>query len=226
VIKLLSWNIAHRDVWADLTSACVDVAMLQEVGAPPTGIDAEIIPGGEGSLWRTAGWERCDWRTAIVQLSDAVRLTPRPTVPLHVTTGNADFGVSREGTITAADVIFEGRTRFTAVSVYAKWERPLGRYRPIWADSSAHRLLSDLTPLLWDQRRHPVIVAGDWNILYGYGYGEHGDPIYRDRYATVFDRARALGLRLVGPFHPNGRQAAPWPPELPTESLCVPTYAT
>jgi endonuclease/exonuclease/phosphatase family metal-dependent hydrolase len=40
----------------------------------------------------------------------------------------------------------------------------------------------------------------------------------------VFDRARALGLRLVGPFHPNGRQAAPWPPELPTESLCVPTY--
>jgi hypothetical protein len=121
VIKLLSWNIAHRDVWADLTSARVDVAMLQEVGAPPTGIDTEIIPGGEGSLWRTAGWERCDWRTAIVQLSDAVRLTPRPTVPLHETTGNADFGVSREGTITAADVIFEGRTLFTAVSVYAKW---------------------------------------------------------------------------------------------------------
>ena len=40
----------------------------------------------------------------------------------------------------------------------------------------------------------------------------------------MFERAEALGLRFVGPQHPNGRQADPWPAELPADSLCVPTF--
>jgi len=40
----------------------------------------------------------------------------------------------------------------------------------------------------------------------------------------VFERAEALGLRFVGPQFPNGRQADPWPDELPRDSLCVPTF--
>jgi hypothetical protein len=40
----------------------------------------------------------------------------------------------------------------------------------------------------------------------------------------VFDRAEALGLRFVGPSFPNGRQADPWPAELPVDSTCVPTF--
>jgi hypothetical protein len=38
---------------------------------------------------------------------------------------------------------------------------------------------------------HRLLVAGDWNILHG--YGEYGDSYFRDRYATVFARAEALG---------------------------------
>ena len=35
----------------------------------------------------------------------------------------------------------------------------------------------------------------------------------------------ALGLRFVGPQAPEGgRQAAPWPKELPVDSLNVPTF--
>jgi len=219
-MRLLSWNMAHRDVWGSLDIGA-DVALLQEV-APPSALWApKVIPNSEGG-WRTTGWEKCDWRTAIARLSDDVTLAPRPTVPMHETAGNTDFAVSRAGTISAVDVAVEDQVQFTAVSIYAKWERPLGRDEPCWADASAHRLLSDLTPLLWDQRRHPVLIAGDWNILYR--YGEHGDPVYGQRYASVFDRAAALGLRLLGPFHPNGRQATPWPSELPEESPCVPTY--
>ena len=44
------------------------------------------------------------------------------------------------------------------------------------------------------------------------------------RYGSVFDRMEALGLSFVGPQHPNGRQAHPWPGELPPESGNVPTY--
>ena len=91
----------------------------------------------------------------------------------------------------------------------------------MYADGSAHRILSDLSVLMYDPR-HKVVVAGDWNILKG--YGEHGDSYYRDRYRTVFDRAAALGLRFVGPQSPHGRQADPWPEELPTDSLNLPTY--
>jgi hypothetical protein len=42
----------------------------------------------------------------------------------------------------------------------------------------------------------------------------------------VFDRAEAMGLRFVGPQVPDGRQASPWPAELPDGSRNVPTYHT
>ena len=228
MIRLISWNMKHLPSWDELAKSGVDVALLQEVPTPTAssvGLEPdprilEVLPGGDNA-WRTAGWERRDWRTAVARLSASVQLDPIATADV-ATCDWETLMVSRTGTLTAADVVVDDRVVFTAVSVYAPWERPLGRNKPMWADASAHRLLSDLTPLLWDQRRRPVLVAGDWNILYR--YGEYDDPEFRDRYATVFDRADALGLRFVGPQHPDGRQADPWPDELPRESKCVPTY--
>ncbi len=49
-------------------------------------------------------------------------------------------------------------------------------------------------------------------------------PYWRRRYDTVFDRATTLGLRFVGPQAPQGRQAEPWPVELPPDSRNVPTH--
>ena len=67
--------------------------------------------------------------------------------------------VSRSGTLTAATVVIGGEEVFTAVSVYSPWERPLAANAPIWADASAHRLLSDLTPLISD-RADPLSSRG------------------------------------------------------------------
>lgn len=33
-----------------------------------------------------------------------------------------------------------------------------------------------------------------------------------------------LGMPCIGPEYPNGRQADPWPDELPQDSKNVPTY--
>jgi hypothetical protein len=66
------------------------------------------------------------------------------------------------------------------------------------------------------------VVAGDWNILRG--YGEHGDERAKRRYASVFARAETLDLVFVGPHAPNGRRAKPHPAELPPDSTCVPTF--
>lgn len=68
----------------------------------------------------------------------------------------------------------------------------------------------------------PLIVAGDLNLLYG--YGEYGSAYWKRRYATVFERAAAMGLVFVGPQSPHGRQAEPWPEELPPERRNVPTF--
>jgi hypothetical protein len=119
----------------------------------------------------------------------------------------------------AAEVEYAGE-RITMVSLYAAWERPRGGGW-IFADASAHRLVSDLSVFVGSQRGHRIIVAGDLNILLGHGEG--GNSYWRDRYLSVFSRMAAIGLPLVGPQHPLGTQAYPWPAELPPDSKNVPT---
>ena len=221
MIRLVSWNMAHRRAaWAGLDDLDADVALLQEAGRPDPQW-ARAVGADPSDSWETtllAG--RAPWRAAVARLSDQVELRPRATLTLETATSANDWVVSRAGSIAAADVIVDGVSAFTAVSVYAAWETA-ARGRD-YADAAAHRILSDLSALLGPRRAHRVIVAGDWNILHG--YGESGDEYWKARYDSVFGRATALGLRFVGPQHPNGRQADPWPDELPRESLCVPTF--
>lgn len=48
------------------------------------------------------------------------------------------------------------------------------------------------------------------------------DLIERER--SVFERMKAIGLRLVGPQQPASRRTAPTPTYLPTDTRNVPTY--
>lgn len=194
-----------------------DVALVQEASRPDPGWGRTLGPDP------LPPWETCllggigPWRTAVLPLSDAVELRHRTTAPVATAT-TTGLVVSRGGSIAVADVLGSGQVKFTVASVYAAWEKVGARG---YADGSAHRILSDLTPLVMD-RQVRLVVAGDWNMLHG--YGEHGDPSWKNRYDTVFARAEALGLRFIGPQYPHGRQATPWPAELPPDSLCVPTF--
>ena len=67
-------------------------------------------------------------------------------------------------------------------------------------------------------------MAGDWNLLRG--YGENGDLYWKARYDTVFNRAEALGLQFVGPEHPNGCQANPWPDGFPATAFTYQPFTT
>lgn len=226
VISLLSWNIHQLDLYSEVLAEPVDLALLQEAPRPPRWMTN--VPGPDDP-WKTAGWEVRPWRTMIVRVSDRVAVVPRETIRL----GDADwddYAVSRPGTIDLADVLVAGEYAFTVASVYCPWERPPGDERSIYSDASAHRILSDLSQHLTqgnqdpaDPWHMPLIVAGDWNILHG--YGEDGDPYWGARYASVFDRAEALGLSFVGPkINAASRQADPWPVELPSGSRDVPTF--
>ena len=223
---------SDQKTWKEwLLSTRADLALLQEAKRPPGCTESD--PGGKriGSSeitdeWKIAGYRRSSGRATVVRLSNRVRLTWHEWDSFS-TTEERRFHASRLGTIALAEVdpqpglFFDG---FLVVSMYAVWEnyhQSTDAGCRIFADASAHRLISDLSVFRYPDQGHRVIAAGDLNVLHG--YGESGSDYWASRYDTVFARMRALGLDYAGPWHPNGRQADPWPSELPRNSLNVPT---
>src|SRR5262245_38381187 len=225
MVKVIAWNIARRDeAWRYLLDSDADLALLQEAAVPPTDVARrlEVDP----APWQTAGAGlNRPWRAAAVKLSNRVGvqwLEPKQVADALP----GELAVSRPGTLAAAIVTPGAGAPFVVASLYAPWEKPhatTGSGR-IYADGSAHRLISDLAALVGQQTGHRILAAGDLNILHG--YGEHGSAYWASRYATVFNRMSALGLTFLGPQAPAGRRAEPWPDELPPESNNVPTYHT
>lgn len=218
--RLVTWNMARRAAaWRELAASDVDVALLQEATPPPADVAANIEV--DGSEWKT-GTGR-NWRTVVARFSNRVQVDWIIPKSLDETC-MGELGVSRPGTLAAAHVQPLSGEPFVAVSVYGAWEKPHSSTRRdfIYADASVHRLISDLSVFVEKRQRQNVLVAGDLNILHG--YGERGDAYWARRYETVFSRMEALGFKFVGPQQPHGRQADPWPSELPPESGNVPTY--
>ena len=226
-IQIVSWNIAHRiDPWRVLVDSGADAALLQEAQCPPP--DVRSLVETDAAEWRTEGDAITrSWRTAVVLLSDRVRLKPWSLAPL-TSASSHEIAVSVPGTLAVADLeIIETQETITLASLYGLWETPAAQTSSNWiyADASVHRLISDLSALIGRQRDHKLIAAGDLNVLHG--YGEYGSPYWKTRYDTIFARMEALGLRFVGPQAPTGGiQAEPWPKELPPDSRNVPTYRT
>ncbi len=223
MIKILSWNIAHRDeCWEEVLKSDYDIALLQEAHEPIMTIaDDVLINPGE---WRTAGYSNRNWRTAIVKLSDRVNIEWINCKSIE-NAKEDDLAVSRTGTLAVAKITsIDGGEPLIIASCYTVWEKPMSTIKSdeIYSDASAHRLISDITGLMGAQRKHRILLAGDFNILKY--YGEHSSKHWSDRYSSVFDRFEAIGIPFIGPAYPNGRQAQPWPEELPKESSCVPTY--
>lgn len=224
-MKIVSWNIAQRSQpWHSLLQSEYDLALLQEAAEPPADVVDRV--GVDSAPWRTVGGggER-PWRTAVANLSDRVRVKWLEAKSLE-RAGSGEVAVSRLGSVAAATVTAPDTEPITVVSIYGVWERPYsgGETGWIYADASVHRLISDLSALIERQNGHRIIAAGDLNILLG--YGEYRSKYWATRYATVFERMEAIGLSFVGPQAPHGRQAAPWPDELPEDSKNVPTYHT
>jgi hypothetical protein len=225
VIRLVSWNIAHRqEAWRLLLDCGADVALLQEAVPPPVDVAARVRV--DSAPWETAGaGVHRPWRTAVVGLSDRVEVEHLDAASLP----DAPYGglpVSRPGSLAVALVTPRGGEPFYAASLYGVWEKAHDRTGSGWifADASVHRLISDLSALIGQQQGHRIIAAGDLNIYHG--YGEHGSAYWAKRYESVFARMAALGLPFVGPQAPGGRPADPSPPELPEGSANVPTYHT
>ena len=252
MIKVVSWNIAtRREPWRRLLKMDADIALLQEATPPPDDVarlQDDALPSTESAspldigpreAWDSHSWNSDWWRGRWSALYDrwpiVVRLSDRVEVEWFKQVGptwrhpNPDeIAVSGIGTLTVARVTpRDGAIEpFIVISMYGQWlsPHPSTASRWIYADASVHRIISDLSTFIGQANppKHRILAAGDLNLLYGYGEG--GNTYWASRYQTVFDRIEALGLTFIGPQAPNGRQAHPWPDELPGNSRNVPTY--
>ena len=228
-MKIISWNMAHKYAsWRRLLDMDIDLALLQEAGKPPPDV-AERIRANPAIEVDAAPWETMfvggssKFRTAIVKLSDRIEIDWIEARSLDKS-AHRELVASWPGTLTAALVTPPSGRSLIVVSMYAQWVRTHSRAATnfLFSDSSAHQVVSDLSPLVAKEEGHRVLAAGDMNILRG--YGEHGSDYWGARYKTVFDRMEVMGLPCIGPEYPNGRQANPWPDELPRDSKNVPTF--
>lgn len=216
--------MAHRaESWRYLLDSDADLALLQEAAEPPSDFTKDVEVGS--APWETAGaGVNRQWRTAVANLSRQFVLQWFQPKSIDA----AEYGelaASRLGTLAAASLKMPSGEDLIIISIYGVWECPDRSTGSSWiyADASVHRLISDLSFFIGQQTKHRIIVAGDLNILFG--YGEKGSSYWASRYQTVFDRLSALGLEFMGPQAPHGRLADPWPDnELPRTSKNVPTF--
>ena len=218
--KIICWNIRHsRTAWESLPDLDADIALLQEAGPPPESVAGQVEV--DPAPFRDTEGNAIS-RTAIVRLSDEVSVEWLEPVPLP-DAQSGDFAVSQPNCITTAIVTTPDAVPFAVASISAEYQKPhrsTGKMSWNIVDASVHRVISDLSLLIGKQRGHRILAAGDLSVLHGYGENDY----WKGRYKTVFDRMKALGLPFVGPQHPNGRRADPWPDELPRDSRDVPTY--
>ena len=161
MVKVISWNIAHREeAWRALCDTDADIALVQEATEPP----ADMPPSFEyrPATWRTAGAGHRPWRAAVVKLSNRIDVQWLEPTPIE-NARDGDLTVSRAGTLDAAIVTPPTGEAFVVVSMYALWEKPHPTTSSSWiyADGSVHRLISDISVFVGQQLGHRILAAGD-----------------------------------------------------------------
>ena len=165
-LKLLSWNMNQKaNNWQVVLGSGVDIALLQEAKAPPVDLADKFMI--QQDLEATVS--KLPWRAIVAGLDNSGKFefVPIKTQPLGGNDPEA-LMVSRPGTLDAAIVrIKETGEEITVVSLYSTWMSPIKQTGSSWifADGSAHRLVSDLCGLIGRQKGHKIIAAGDLNIL-------------------------------------------------------------
>ena len=233
MMKVVCWNIERNKTlsWKELMQMGADVALLQEAGEPPWGLDPPVELGCQARWepWKKRHYGRFIHVAAVAKLSDRVEVEWFKRVLPFKEPEYGELPVSGMGTMAAARVRERDSDRepFIAVSMCADWLQrhpTTGRSKWIYSDASAHRIISDLSTFMGhkDPSRHRILAAGDLNIIYGATDSNRLALPARER--TVFKRMKALGLKFAGPQYPHGRRAGP--SGLPEDTKNVRTFHT
>jgi hypothetical protein len=172
-MRVVVWNMGrHLDSWAELATLGPDVALVQEA----------VPPSGRGQVvYRPIGGGR-PWGSAVVGFGTEV--TEVTHARGRYNTADQHLHQTRPGSVAIATIGSDAR-RLTLVSMY-------GMIDDGYADTTVHRQLSDLVPLLDDPSHEGhTLIGGDLNTTTQW-VGHQAR--YRDWELATFDRIRAFGL--------------------------------
>lgn len=170
--------------------ARVDIALVQE--ALPIGRGLSQVFRETGILDdRVKPPRELKWGSAVVSYGPQLRTIVHASGPFS----NAPVDLLRTFPGSVAIAELECESPIIVVSAYGIIDHG-------YAESTVHRILSDLTPLIDERRGRGIIVAGDLNITTQWSAkhksflrGRHEECLLRD--LNLFARFEALGLRNV-----------------------------
>jgi hypothetical protein len=188
----------RAEAWEFLrTRVRPDIALVQEA-VPPDG--AEHVVFRLGGLWddRVSPPKDRRWGSAVVSFGPQIRAIEHAVSPFRKKPN--PLLRTFPGCVAIAEVA--GEIPLIVVSAYGVIDRG-------YADTTVHRILSDLTPLLDERRGRGVLFAGDLNITTQWSAkhksflrGRHEECFRRD--SNLFERFAALGLHnLVTRVEPS-----------------------
>lgn len=177
-LRVVVWNIDKKPAaWPALERLQPDICLLNEA----------VVPDGRRGVWNADGTRGRDrakrpWTAAVVTNLPSEPITgARP--HWRQSSRNVPFECSRPGSWAAASVDTD-LGKVSCVSLYGLMDE--------LSDSSVHRSLSELSPILDDPAyKRLVIVGGDLNTGTQWSKREQAFNL-RDR--NVLDRMAALGL--------------------------------
>jgi len=163
-----------------------DVALLQE--AAPTGqFEGLVYRSGGISEDRGKGPKDRGWGSAIVSFGS--RLLPIDSVVSPFNSAPNPVVRTFPGSVAIAEI--DGSEPLVVVSAYGLIDRG-------YAETTVHRILSDLTPLIDQRRGRRMVIAGDLNITSQWS-SKHRSFL-RGRHKECLARA----LNLIGRFEALG----------------------
>jgi hypothetical protein len=199
VLRVATWNMDHwrrseilrEQAWDFLHRvARIDVALVQE--AVPVGRGRSVVFRETGIRDdRVQPSRDLQWGSAVVSYGPQLRPIEQVTGPFSSTP--IDLLRTFPGSVAIAEIELE--SPIVVVSAYGIIDHG-------YAESTVHRILSDLTPLIDERRSRRIIVAGDLNVTTQWSAkhksflrGRHEECLLRDR--NLFARFEALGLHNV-----------------------------
>lgn len=176
--------------WDFLQRLAVDVALVQE--ALPTGRGSAVVFRDTGIKDdRVQPPRDLKWGSGVVSYGPSLRAVEYATGPFSKT----PVALMRTfpGSVAVAEIARE--MPIAVISVYGVIDHG-------YAESTIHRILSDLTPFIDERRGRRIILAGDLNITTQWSArhrsflrGRHEECLRRE--VNLFARFEALGLRNI-----------------------------
>jgi exonuclease III len=198
MLRIATWNMDYwkrnellrQKAWDYLDSSKIDVALLQE--SRPNGQGKSIVFQEYGIIDDRKGKPRnLGWGSSIVSFGPQIKQIETALSPFSQTP--VSLHRTFPGSVAIGEILME--KPIIVISMYGLIDRG-------YAESTVHRMLSDLTPLIDERKGQRIIIAGDLNITTQWSIkhksflrGRHEECLMRDK--NLFERFEILGLKNI-----------------------------